>query len=121
MLNAMVILLGSNESVQAAEHGFGRWGRILERASDRASSVARRGGSLPGVASACSWLASTVEEGIFAAPEAAPLRDEVLRCVARIRQCTRWAVRPLARRRPIGQTGAARPSDEAGVSGRLVR
>src|SRR5262249_38671335 len=87
VLNGLVIQLRGFESLQAAEYAYPQWGRILDRAADRACAVARQGGGLPGAAEVAAWLAARMEEGVYTGPAGEPLRSEVMRCVERIRRC----------------------------------
>jgi hypothetical protein len=70
-----------------AEHRCPRLIRQLEAVVERAVAVRRRGGALPGVRPALDWITTTLREGFWVHADAAPLRSEVERCLARIRQC----------------------------------
>src|SRR5262245_30577693 len=74
-LHAVAILLQRFESLQEAEYYAPRWLRQLSLAADRAVCASRQRRSLHGVHEACSWIAATIELGVYTGPAGEPLRS----------------------------------------------
>jgi hypothetical protein len=86
-VNSVVIILRLCTDLPAATYRFPNIVRRLEHVRSRVDSVARRGGSSPGVVGPLRWLDQVARElPALDEPGGEPLRSELRSLVARIRE-----------------------------------
>jgi hypothetical protein len=86
-LNTITVMLHQCQDLRAVEWVHARLVRRLEAVRVRVDSVARRGGSSPGVAGPLRWLDQVVRElPALDEPGGEPLRSELRAVIARIRE-----------------------------------